>query len=571
MSKRALIFGGTGLVGRYLVRKVLNKLFIARPVYYTRKILKTAWNRFCPWVDYCKYRLRFRPNLSCVEPIQASSHVLFVAGRGMNIIWSQMWTYMSLAFMRQGYLPAVLLWRKQHLLRAYFHLCNARVFYLDDIIDESLQPFDTVQFAKCRTVEEWESLYYRNMPVGQMVMSTYCRYHATGFIDPQSEAMQAFAKEWVQGICRAYDAAQKLYKDEHITAAVFSETFIEEYGGFYYAGIESGVDVIKTSGTVRDNAIVVQRRTPTNNRLHHAALTDPAWEIVKKLDNYPHIKASVEKNFEDRYGNKWFRSARNHQNTKITSREEGRKSLGISDNRKVVVVFSHILYDALFHYGDELFQDYATWLIETVRIANQNPNVDWYIKLHPSNLWRGEFHSVLGGKYEEEKIIDRFVGELKSHVKLVYADTAISPFGWYQIADYGISVRGTAGLEMACLGKPVITAGTGRYEGKGFTVDPKSIEDYTNILLNLPATPALTAEQTQLANRYAHGLFNMKPFTLSGLEVHITFGKKKVLASDDIAYIPARMATNAQLPADFRRFAAYIADKKQLDLLTDET
>lgn len=529
-----------------------------------KKLKKALRSRYGLVRDFLTYRSAFKS--IALPPIGTKGKLLFVAGRGMNITWAQMWTYLGVSGRAAGYTPAVILLRKQWLHKLYFKLVGARIYILEDCLNSSSSSFPISQLDNCHSVDDWKKIKHKNMPVGAMVISTYCRHNATGFIDPTLPDFLPFAKEWVKNICRAYDAAEGLYKKNDVKAAMFSETFIEEYGGFYYAALAAGLDVIKTSGTVRDNAIVVQRRRAENERLHHAALTNSAWEYITKLGNDAEIQQEVSKNFADRYSNKWLRSKRNHADTKIFTREEGRKQLGISQDRKVVVLFSHILYDALFHYGDELYQDYATWLVETIKIVKENPNIDWYIKLHPSNLWRGEFQSLLKGKYEEERIIEEYVGELPAHIKLIYADTNISPYGWYQIADYGISVRGTAGLEMPCLGKPVVTAGTGRYEGKGFTIDPTTPDDYRKILLSLHEVPPLSDKQIALANRYAYGLFNLKPFELSGLKPTMRFGVTQVKESDDLIYIP--VAASEQ--KDLAIFTKFLQDKSRLDLLSGQ-
>lgn len=526
--------------------------------------------RLAVGIDFMRFRQRFRPYPGLVaSPTPQTGRVLFVAGRGMNVGWAQIWAYLSLAFRSLSIEPCVVLYKKQRILRLYFTLAGARIFFLDALPHTSSRETYANRIATFKTVGDWESLTHHTMPIGQMLLSTYCRHHATGFIDPANPALHHFALEWLPGLCAAYDAAAALYQREHITHALFSETFIEEYGGFYFAALDAGLAVFKTSGTVRDNAIIVQRRTRENARLHHAALAPASWQKIRDLPDYPRIRAAVDTNFAERYSAKWHRSVRNHKNTRNMTRDEGRQFLGIAPHQKVAIIYSHILYDALFHYGDELFQDYATWLIETIRLAIQNPHLTWFVKLHPSNLWRGEFHSVLGGKYEEEKIIDRCVGTLPPHIRLIYADTPISPLGWYHIADYGLCVRGTAGLEMACLGKPVITAGTGRYEGNGFTIDPPTIEAYQRTLLHLHELPPLTAAETDLANRYTHGLFNLKPFTLSGLEVSLSFGKKSVAASDDVIYLPKSRPAKNTLPEDLKQFAAFIRDPSQADLLSD--
>jgi hypothetical protein len=536
---------------------------------FLRRLARALQRRLGNSVGFLRYRKNFESYRRLLPGDgRAAGKVLFVVGRGMNIGWAQIWTYLSKAFALKSIEPCVVMFKKQRLLRLYFGLARAKVFWHEEVLPRKPGHFDANLIAECMTVSDWKRLHYRNMPVGQMALSTYCRHHATGLIDPSQEALKKFSEQWIRGICQAFDSAKELYEEEGITTVVFSETFIEEYGGYYYAALDLSLDVIKTSGTVRDDAILVQRRTKANERLHHAALSDTAWSEILRLNDFEKMEKEVESNFLERYGHKWFRSSRNHKDARIVSRREGRRLLNISEDRKVVVVFSHILYDALFHYGDELFQDYATWLIETIKAAIENPNVDWFIKLHPSNMWRGEFQTVLGGRYEEEKIVSRYVGTLPSHIKFIYADTEISPYGWYQIADYGISVRGTAGLEMACLGKPVITAGTGRYEGKGFTVDPRSIEEYREILLSLPALRSLTREQTRLAIRYAYGLFNMKPFTLSGLEPRIRFGQKEVLESDDITYIPKVLGPDGPPSFELTCFADFVVHKEQVDLLT---
>lgn len=527
--------------------------------------------RITGWVDCCRYALRLRRSAGIPSGVaRRRAEVLFIAGRGMNVTWVQIWVMLSRAFANEGLTPAVVLMRHQRLLRAYFVLARARVLFLDDLLASVSPSFDPARLDACRTVEDWKLLKHDAMPIGQMVLSTYCRHNATGLIDPSRAGFRAMARTWAVDICKAYDAARALFAKGDVGAAVFTETFIEEYGGFYYAALAADVDIIKTSGTVRDNAIVVQRRSYANERLHHAALTDPAWEFVLKLPGYERISAAVDQNFADRYGDKWLRSKRNQSCTAIVSRQEGRVQLGIAEDRKVAVIFSHILYDALFHYGDELFQDYATWLAETVNIAVQNPQLDWFVKLHPSNLWRGEFQSVLGGRYEEEKIIAEMVGELPAHVKLVHADTKISPYGWYQIADCGLCVRGTAGLEMACLGKPVITAGTGRYEGKGFTHDAGSVAEYRSILMKLSEIPPLSPEQVERARRYAYGLFALKPFELTSLEPALRTGVRTVNASDDMIYLPKRGIPNEAMSSDLDRFSAFLRDHSQLDLLTPE-
>ena len=59
-----------------------------------------------------------------------------------------------------------------------------------------------------------------------------------------------------------------------------------------------------------------------------------------------------------------------------------------------------------------------------------------------------------------------------------------------------------------------MTAGTGRYDGYGFTIDSSSRAEYLARLSEIETIPAPTAAQTELARRYAYGLFIARPLEL---------------------------------------------------------
>ena len=134
------------------------------------------------------------------------------------------------------------------------------------------------------------------------------------------------------------------------------------------------------------------------------------------------------------------------------------------------------------------------------------------------------------------------------------------------MADFCITVRGTSGLEMAAFGKSVITTGTRRYEAKGFTIDPKNREEYVNTLKHLQVIPAPTLEQIALAKRYAHAIFVMKPITFTSLIPRRRTGAKKVLASDDLIYIPKQFP-GGLLPQDLQGFSRWALNKDNLELV----
>jgi hypothetical protein len=526
------------------------------------------------WKDYRQYAKRFKSykllaNTMKIDP--AKGALLIVSGRGMNVVWAQIWTLLSLAALARGYRAYVLTTRRQWYLNRYFHLLGIDPIYFEDYTaDQSTDLPSSIasEIYEAMTFGDFKRLRYQNAPIGEIALSTYSRHCGTGIIDLLNPEVRQLVREWAVQIIRSMHTAHNIFYSKDVRITFFTEVFLEEYGAFYYAALAKELNVVRFAGTVRDDAIVVQHLNKHTDRSHHAALSASSWRRLKAQPYTSAIDEALNRNFMDRYGDRWHRSKRNQPDTQILEPEEARRQLGVEPFRKVAVIYSHILYDTLFFFGTDLFKDYAEWLLETVKVACANSQIDWLIKVHPSNLWRGELNTVLKGRYEEERLIEQAIGNLPPHVRIVPASTKLSPYTWFQLANYGITVRGTSGLEMAALGKSVITAGTGRYEGNGFTIDPPTKKAYLDLLSRLHDLPEPTEEKRRLAKRYAYSIFVLKPFTLTSLESSLKRNKDRLVASDDINYFPIHHRGD-RLPPDLQMFSDWLDMTGNQDLLNN--
>ena len=510
--------------------------------------------------DYVRYRKRYKSLVNDrISFLPTKDPLLFVFGRGMNLTWAQIWIYLSLDIFKSGTKIQFLISPARMVIGLYLNILRPELVSFSHLRalakDENIPRF-------CPTQYDYTSVhgyYHDNLPVGQIILSTFARYNLIGEVDVNDEKFIEFFKEWEPIILETYYGARKLFSRNKYSAIVFTETFCEDYGSIYFAALALELNIVKTSGTVQDAAILVQRRNKYTARLSHATLSRNSWEKIRNNISAHVAISEVRKNFSDRYGRKWFRSARNNNNSININCVEARNKLGLREDRKIAIIFSHILYDALFHYGEELYRDYAEWLVRTIELAIKNENLDWFIKYHPSNIWRGELNSVLKGRYEEDRLIDKFFPSLPPHVRKIYPSTDLSAWTWMKLADVGVCVRSSPGLEMACLGKPVISAGTGRYEGYGFTRDPKSIAEYENMISRAHELAPLSEDETNAANIFAHGLFNLKPFALDGLVPMIASGKRSIKQSDDMIYLPDSIAAAKESNSP-KRFSEFLFD-----------
>ena len=106
---------------------------------------------------------------------------------------------------------------------------------------------------------------------------------------------------------------------------------------------------------------------------------------------------------------------------------------------------------------------------------------------------------------------------MPDHIFLLKPDTNISTLSLYSIGDFCLTVRGTVGIECASYGLVVITAGDGRYDKHGFTIDIKNISDYKKLLKNIHLLPKMSKTKIELAQKFAFGVFLMRPIELTSI------------------------------------------------------
>jgi hypothetical protein len=121
-------------------------------------------------------------------------------------------------------------------------------------------------------------------------------------------------------------------------------------------------------------------------------------------------------------------------------------------------------------------------------------------------------------------------------------------------------------MEFPCFGVPAIVAGSGRYSGLGFTVDPSSREEYFAILARLETLPRLTPEQRTLARKHFDGLMRLRQVSFEDA-AHMDLKKLHEAQSDvhDNLRILPRSLDEFQRASSFRRLAEWLDESQEED------
>jgi hypothetical protein len=427
------------------------------------------------------------------------------------------------ALRQLGWRVAIVLGSRQHdRARSYFRAFGLRDFiYLDEApVDEAAlrRGEDAVRrlLAGDISVRDIKGWSFDGAWIGSQVLSWVGRIaHKTAIDFGAPDLRRQLAAELergVAGVLRARALIEKLQP----RLGVANEVNYAQWGPLVDHTIALGGSVIQFVQPWRDDALFCKRLVPETRRLHPASISPETFAAIDAEPWTAQKEAELGAVFADLYGGKWVRQRVNQQNTERFDASAVIAELGLDPAKKTAAVFSHVLWDANLFWGEDLFEDYGEWFVETLRAAAANERVNWIVKLHPANRWKRQLDGV-DTELAELALIRRHLGELPPHVKLVLPETKISADSLYPLIDWGVTVRGTIGMELPCFGIPALTAGTGRYSGLGFTEDSSSREEYIGRLGRIDEIGRLGPEAILRAKKHAHAVFTRRPWLMKSI------------------------------------------------------
>jgi hypothetical protein len=477
------------------------------------------------------------------------------------------------ALQLNGVRPVIILRQRAWWPERFFGAFGITDFvYLDDLPLTSADRDEAHAFAESRVrgavtlalVKTWT---HEGAPVGQYALSTLARMQRKGMPDLASEqTLSALRAELARTVLNMIQARRLVASLGEGACWLFNEVNYSDYGPVFYAAFQARNNVIQFGHALRDCALIFKRLTHETYRIHPNSVSRDTLDTVRGQPwTESHLRALAAE-FDGRYGGKSWFYRRDQEGTQMKDKVEVRRQLALDPAKRTVVVYSHILWDANLFYGDDLFDDNEHWFIETLKAACANDRVNWLVKLHPAIKWKMAWDGA-AGELNEDAAIRRHLGALPDHVKLLYPDTDINTYSLLSLTDVGVTIRGTVGIELACRGVPVVTAGTGRYSGLGFTLDPASRAEYLALLARVDEVTPLAPAQLDLARRYAYTLFCLRPWQMTSFANAYDTAVRGFSHFNPSLRLRARSFKELEQAADLRKFAHWAVQESAVDYL----
>jgi hypothetical protein len=428
---------------------------------------------------------------------------------------------------------------------------------------------DTAVEAMQGNVDDFDALKswtFRGYQAGMHLLSTLIRRAFDGSPDLAPAGNRDRLTSIAHDVARNYVVAERLVHELRPRCVLVEEANYSANGPLVDVATDAGIDVIQTITIWRDDAFLSKRLTAATRRVDAKSVARATFERLACVPLTPTENAELDDDFDNRYGGTWQLSRQFQPDTEACGADDIVAELGLDPDLQTAVVFAHVLWDASLFYGEDLFDNYAAWLVQTISAASANPRLNWVVKAHPSNVFRSR-HGHVSGESSELTLIRERLTEVPDHIRVLPPETRISTRSIYEFADVGITVRGTPGLEMACFGKTVLTAGTGSYSGLGFTIDSSTTHEYLERLAAIETLEPPSPDATDRARRYAHTLFSRRPWRPVSFENRFEFPDRGWHPLDRNVRLRAHSHEALDAAGDLDEWAAWVLDTTDLDYL----
>lgn len=446
----------------------------------------------------------------------------------------------------------------------YFRVAGVREFaYWEDVIHVEPRAAAERLAAHPDALEYLRDFEHRGARVGRFALSTTFRSLRVGRLDMDDpKTRRTLAAHLAAGMARA-DAAHRLASRVRPDLVIFMGNRYTGHAEMMDVCIEQGIDVAAWFDAHRSSTLVLKRYHRGNRDQHHASLSDTSWDAVQGMPWTDTERSALHGELRDSYAaGDWYSRGGTQVNKAVVPAAQIGARLNLDPSKKTAIIFPHVIWDATLFWGSDLFDNYEDWLVETVRAACANDALNWVIKIHPVHVAKSAMERI-EGEAGEMAAIRRRIGELPAHVRLIPPDTDINTYSLFPVMDYCLTVRGTIGIEAATFGIRVLTAGTGRYDQRGFTTDSDSRQQYLSRLATLHTMPPLSSAERERAERYAYGAFLLRPLPLTSFVIE----HARDLEATTMVRVAAASSDELQAAADLRALGEWAANGREEDFL----
>lgn len=174
--------------------------------------------------------------------------------------------------------------------------------------------------------------------------------------------------------------------------------------------------------------------------------------------------------------------------------------INLKPYKKVVSLFTNVLWDATILGKNDIFIDTIDWIKTTIKFFEEHDDLFLIIRIHPAE-------AKLFDLVSKERVLDELLAwkkEYKNNILFIESEQKINSYEIVESSDLVLTYASNIGLESVLENKNVIVSGICHYKNKGFTLDPKTKDEYLNLLKKFSTNSLIEKIDIELAMKYCY-------------------------------------------------------------------
>ncbi len=339
-----------------------------------------------------------------------------------------------------------------------------------------------LRFVKVRTPQQLLDIHLGGIKIGDLIYDEVLRSTRLPTIHAIDWTVyKVIVRSWFY-----YYQYHLLFAMRSYRYYIATHTAYPEYGLLCRVALQRGITVIETSDIQMSTYDSIgEKDLPT---YHQGINAEIRAALASDSQSLPDREARASESLRRRLDSEIKQiDAQKAYSGRVYGPEELRAALNIPPDHRIGFVVAHVFSDSPHLSSSMLHVDYYRWLEDTIACCVEAQGIDWVVKPHPSC-----------SLYGEEGIVEALVAASGS-VNIHICPKDLNTSSLRACADVLLTVHGTAGLEFSCLGIPSILAGTPFYAGFGFTLEPKTPDEYAAAVRTAASLGRLSEQQISTA------------------------------------------------------------------------
>lgn len=365
--------------------------------------------------------------------------------------------------------------------------------------------------------QAWFALRDGEINLGEHIKAGALRFLARGTIDPDSDFERKVVERYGKAAYKTLSVARTLQSRDFDRVILHHGIYVPQ--GILCDVLRRSCDNLYTWALGYRSSCILFARGDTYHKVLAGDM--PGWDNyeldhieIGKLEDYLISRGSG--------ANDWVSWNRNSQGLESYPKIE---EFFARYKNRCLGLFTNVFWDAQLHFEHSVFENMLEWILATLRWFADRPDLGLVVRIHPAE--------VTGTVPSRQLLIDEIKArfpDLPPNILVISPQESVNS---YDIAAQcrGALIYGTKmGMELAALGKPVITAGDAWVRGKGITLDPLTRESYFSEIDRI-ASQQVDFDRER-ARKFAHFYFFKKMIEIKSLRKGSLFAPIELQETD---------------------------------------